>query len=141
MTGTTAVVGWWGLISLIVTPFFLLSNIGRYAFCLGMPPVDPDAAPPTLTQAAFEAIEPHAAEMFAMLDEGEKLEIVVRATAETAKVSPAQVMLYLQIVVEASRAQAQPGEPQASPMPMKLSASDFPNLNVKRDPNARRDGD
>ncbi len=29
--------GWWGLHSLIITPFFLLNNLFRYLSCLGMP--------------------------------------------------------------------------------------------------------
>jgi hypothetical protein len=37
-TLTTLVLGWWGVISFIVTPFILLNNIGRYLFCLGMTP-------------------------------------------------------------------------------------------------------
>ena len=44
-TLTTLALGWWGLISLIVTPFFILNNIFRYVLCLGMPakPKDPDS--------------------------------------------------------------------------------------------------
>lgn len=43
MTGTTLVLGWWGLISLIVTPFFLINNIARYLGSLSLPAVPPDA--------------------------------------------------------------------------------------------------
>jgi hypothetical protein len=31
--------GWWGCLSFVLTPFVLLHNLLRYAFCLGMPPV------------------------------------------------------------------------------------------------------
>jgi hypothetical protein len=37
LTMITLVAGWWGLISFIITPFFLLNNIIRYIGCLGMP--------------------------------------------------------------------------------------------------------
>lgn len=35
-TGKTILLGWWGAISLIVTPFILLNNFFRYIFTLGM---------------------------------------------------------------------------------------------------------
>ena len=38
-TLVTLCLGWWGCLSFLMTPFILLHNIVRYAFCLGMPPV------------------------------------------------------------------------------------------------------
>jgi len=52
-TLTNAFLGWWGVISFIVTPFFILNNVGRYVFCLGMRPVPPGATPPELTDEAI----------------------------------------------------------------------------------------
>lgn len=37
MTGVTFLLGWWGLISAIVTPFILLNNILRFIFSLNVP--------------------------------------------------------------------------------------------------------
>src|SRR6185312_7195424 len=34
----TLVLGWWGMISLIVTPLFLINNIGRFLGTMGMKP-------------------------------------------------------------------------------------------------------
>lgn len=36
-TLTTLFLGWWGMASVIATPFILLHNIVRYSFTLGMP--------------------------------------------------------------------------------------------------------
>ena len=36
MTGTTLILGWWGVISAIVTPIFLINNIVRYLGSLGL---------------------------------------------------------------------------------------------------------
>ncbi len=36
MTGKTMLLGWWGIISFIVTPFILINNFFRFAFTLGM---------------------------------------------------------------------------------------------------------
>ncbi len=43
MTGTTFLLGWWGLISMFVAPFVLLHNIVIYIDCLGMNSPRPDA--------------------------------------------------------------------------------------------------
>ena len=37
-TLTTSFLGWWGMISFFLTPFFLLNNIIRYLFCLSLKP-------------------------------------------------------------------------------------------------------
>ncbi|CAN5458673.1 hypothetical protein BH09VER1_BH09VER1_25220 [soil metagenome] len=43
MTAITLFWGWWGLISMIVTPFFLINNIVRYLGCMSLPVVPPEA--------------------------------------------------------------------------------------------------
>ena len=40
-TGVNMFLGWWGTISFLVTPFFLLNNTFRYLTCLTLPPVPP----------------------------------------------------------------------------------------------------
>src|SRR5687767_13497327 len=51
-------VGWWGVISLVVTPFFVLNNVYRYLTALGMEPVPPGAAAPQLTDDVIERLQP-----------------------------------------------------------------------------------
>jgi len=41
-TLVTSFFGWWGMISFFLTPIFLLHNVVRYLFCLGLKPVDED---------------------------------------------------------------------------------------------------
>ncbi len=43
MTGVTFFWGWWGIVSLIVTLYYLVHNIVQYIGCLKMPPVPKDA--------------------------------------------------------------------------------------------------
>jgi hypothetical protein len=105
MTGTTLVLGWWGTISFIVTPFFLLNNIGRYALCLGMPPVPAGATVPQLTDDAVERIGPFAQSLFDRLNRGDDFDKVVLAAAGAAGVAPAQVILYVRAVIEAHQGQ------------------------------------
>ena len=103
MTGTTLVLGWWGLISLIVTPIFLVNNVVRYLLSLGMPSVPPGASPPTLTPEAVERIKPYYADLVARLNGGEPLFTAASAIAGPARVTPGQVVLFVQT---AARAQA-----------------------------------
>ena len=105
MTGTTAVLGWWGTISLIVTPFFLLNNIGRYLFCLGMAPVPPGASVPTLSEDSVQRITPVASQLFDRLGRGEAFDRVIQQTAAQAGVAPAQVILFVRAVIEAQQQQ------------------------------------
>lgn len=99
MTGITAVLGWWGMISFIVTPFMLLNNIGRYLFCVSMSPVPPGSIQPTLSQEEVDRIRPHANRIFERLNQGEDFRAVAVSTAEVASVSPGQVLLFVQTIV------------------------------------------
>lgn len=100
MTGTTLLLGWWGVISFIVTPFFLINNIVRYVGCLGMAPVAPGATAPQLTDAAVEQLKPHVSELFDRLNNGEDFTFVANRIAERSGVTPGQVALFVQAVVE-----------------------------------------
>ena len=100
MTPTTLFLGWWGTISFFVTPFFLLNNIGRYVFCLGMPAVPDGAAVPRLTEADVDKINPHSAQLIEQLNSGEKIEVVLRSIANRADVTPGQVALYVQAIMQ-----------------------------------------
>src|SRR5262245_3723711 len=39
-TAITLCAGWWGIISFIVTPFFIINNVAYYLSCLGMGSAD-----------------------------------------------------------------------------------------------------
>ncbi|HJT77756.1 MAG TPA: hypothetical protein VJ739_11190 [Gemmataceae bacterium] len=99
-TGTTFVAGWWGMISFVLTPIFLINNTVRYVGCVTMPPVPPDAQPARLTAEAVERLTPYTREVFDRLNEGEKLEAVAEDAALRANVTPAQVVLYVRYVVQ-----------------------------------------
>ncbi len=100
MTGTTLILGWWGTISLIVTPFFLLNNVGRYLICLGMPAVPPGALKPVLMEADVEKINPHASDLIQLLNDGMNPKTASELIAHKAGVSPGQVMLYIQALIQ-----------------------------------------
>jgi hypothetical protein len=105
MTVTTLFLGWWGMISLIFTPFYLLNNVGRYLFCLGMKPVPADAGPPILSDEAIERLTPFMDELFKRLNDGEELQAVTDSIAEEARVTPGQVVLFLRAVIQSQKQQ------------------------------------
>ena len=49
MTLTNVTLGWWGTISLILTPVFTINNVARYLGAIGLASPPPDARPPELT--------------------------------------------------------------------------------------------
>ena len=103
MTGTTLVLGWWGMISLVVTPIFLVNNVVRYLRCLGMPPVPPGATAPVLSAEAVAKIQPHVQDLVARLKAGEPLATAAAVVAARTSVTPGQVVLFTRAVAEGSR--------------------------------------
>jgi hypothetical protein len=104
-TGTNLVLGWWGMISLILNPFFILNNTGRYIFCLGMKPVPEGATKPKLTEEAIAQLQPHAAEIFERLGNKEPLDQVAEYYSVRYGVTPGQVVLFVIAVAEAAKNQ------------------------------------
>ena len=102
-TLTNAFLGWWGMISFIVTPFFILNNVGRYVFCLGVRPVPPGATPPELTDEAIGKLQPLTGDIAERLNAGEDLNRVAEDIGARAGVTPGQVVHYIQALIEASR--------------------------------------
>ncbi len=100
-TGINCTLGWWGYISFVVTPFFILNNVFRYATCLTLSPVPLDATEPQLTDEAIDKIQPYAGELIGRLNEGGKLKEVAEDIAHLANVTPGQVVRYLQALVAA----------------------------------------
>ena len=101
-TGKTFFLGWWGTVSLIVTPFILLNNVGRYLFCLTMSLVPPGAAAPRFGEEEIRKIMPYGPDLFARIEAGEDLESAAVAVAQKAGTSPAQVFLFLQAAAQAA---------------------------------------
>lgn len=56
MTLITAVLGWWGIISAIVTPFFLINNIIAYISVLTLPSTIPTSGKPKRSKTPLVAI-------------------------------------------------------------------------------------
>lgn len=100
-TGTTFFLGWWGIISFIVTLFILPNNIIRYLGTLGLESPDPSVPQPTLTDAVIERIKPYTAELFQRVNAGEEMETVARSIAKRANTSPGQVLAFAFAVAQA----------------------------------------
>lgn len=105
MTATTLVLGWWGIISFIMNIFFVLNNVFRYLFCLGMASPEPGAVSPVLTDDAVARLGPHTESMFGQLEAGETFEKVAEDTAQRAGVTKGQVALYVSAIIAAAEEQ------------------------------------
>lgn len=104
-TGITFILGWWGVISFIVTVFFLINNLVQYVASLGMEPVPFNAMQPSLDDAVLNRIEPYTDQIFERLNRGDDLQRVMEDVALQAQVTPGQVALYVHALVEASKQQ------------------------------------
>jgi hypothetical protein len=98
-------VGWWGVISFIVTPFFVLNNVYRYLTALGMDPVPIGATVPQLTDDVVQRLGPHTQALIDRLNAGEPFERIAENIGMQARVSPGQVALYVQALVAAQQSE------------------------------------
>jgi hypothetical protein len=89
---------------MIITPFLLLNNMGRYLFCLAMEPVPHGAHPPELTDRDVEVLEPHVREIFERLEKNEDFASIAADVSRLTGVTPGQVAIYVQAVVNSQPA-------------------------------------
>jgi hypothetical protein len=105
MTGTTLVAGWWGTISLVVTPFMIVNNLGYCVMSLWMDaPLDGVAAAP-LDVATIARLSPHIPDLLKTLRSDGKFIQSVDAVATVAGVTREQVVKYMQLLVDANAGQ------------------------------------
>ncbi len=102
-TGTNLFLGWWGTISLFLTPVFILNNVFRYVTCLTLPSVPPNAEPPQLTDEAIEKLQPYTQQMIDRLNEGRPYKEVAEDIAALAGVTPGQVVCYIRALIAAQQ--------------------------------------
>lgn len=104
-TAINLTLGWWGIISLIVNPFFILNNTVRYLMCIGMEPPPPGAAPPKLDDAFFQRIQPHQEYLVQRLNQGDDLQAISQDVAMRAGVTPGQVALFIRVMIAQAQQQ------------------------------------
>jgi hypothetical protein len=100
MTLITLILGWWGIISFCLTPFFLLNNIVRYLMCLGMQAVPEGAGAPELNEAVVNRLTPHLNELVQRLNSNEDFATVTTSIAQRAGVTSGQVALFVQALAK-----------------------------------------
>ena len=109
-TLVTLVFGWWGMISLIVTPLFLINNIARFVGTIGMKPheIAPRAPDPSaeLTPHSRARLTSFVAEIQARIAAGESKEEVCGSVARRAGVSALQAELMADELAAGGRDQA-----------------------------------
>jgi hypothetical protein len=141
MTGTTLFLGPWGMISLIVSPFFILNNLVRYVGVLGMPAVPPDAKVPVLTEQDAARLRPYTKSIIERLNAKEALTTVANDVAIRAKVTPGQVVKYVAALAKPKPKfsqpptfgfPVQPAQPQAAiPLEGKSDENAFGTVNIE----------
>jgi hypothetical protein len=100
----TLVLGWWGIISVFATPVVLLIDLFNYFRAWSLPPVPAGATAPTLTDDAINRINPLSGELIRRINADEKLEVVAAEIAARARVTPGQVVRYVQALIAQQKA-------------------------------------
>jgi hypothetical protein len=99
--------GWWGLISLILTPCFILNNTVRYLLCLGMPPVPAYATPRAQEELSPEEVhrkvEPFLEEICERLNQGAYLDDLAEEYAPRAELPAGWLREYVAAVLRKQR--------------------------------------
>jgi hypothetical protein len=96
--------GWWGIISVFATPVVLLIDIVNYFRAWTLEPVPAGATVPVLTDDAINRIKPLSGDLIRRLNADEKLELVAADIAGRARVTPGQVVRYVQALVAQQKA-------------------------------------
>jgi hypothetical protein len=101
---TTLVAGWWGIISVFATPVVLLIDLFSYFRAWTLAPVPAGATAPILTEDAIQRINPFSRDLLRRLNADEKLESVATDIAARARVTPGQVVRYVQALIAQQKA-------------------------------------
>lgn len=100
MSGTTFLLGWWGTISFIITPFILMNNFFRYLFCLGMTAVPPEAQYLRMSAGVLDQIEPYGEELFRRIAAGEDTHAVLHDVSNRSGVPMPLIAIFMQEVLK-----------------------------------------
>jgi hypothetical protein len=100
----TLVLGWWGIISVFATPVVLLIDLFNYFRAWSLPPVPAGATAPVLTDDAIQRINPLSGELVRRLNANEELEAIAGEIAARARVTPGQVVRYVQALIAQQKA-------------------------------------
>jgi hypothetical protein len=100
----TLFLGWWGIISVFVTPVVLLIDLANYFRAWTLAPVPVGAVVPQLTEGVIARVQPHVGELIERLNKSEPLEKVAADIGAKASVTPGQVVRYVQALAAQSKA-------------------------------------
>lgn len=103
MTAINLTLGWWGIISFIMTIFFLINNLFYYLTALGMDSPEPNASPPEMKPDTIQKLLPHTQEIVDRLNGGEEFQRIASDVARRAACTPGEVVAYVQMLVAQSQ--------------------------------------
>ncbi len=99
MTMVNVLLGWWGIVSLLMTPGILIDNLIWRLRTRSIPSSPPGSGPPELTDAAIASLNVHAVLINTRLDYGIEVSEIAWEVAPLAQVTPGQALLYARQVL------------------------------------------
>lgn len=125
-TATNLTLGWWGTISAIVTPVFVINNVARYLGASTMPKVPEDAKKPVLTPEIVAKLQKETSQLVQRLNGGESLETVAPDVARRNGVTPGEVVMYVQWLISQQRQQQYVPPPKTFGFPVQPATQPLP---------------
>jgi hypothetical protein len=114
-TLTNVTLGWWGMISIVVTPIYIVTNLATYIASLQMKPPAPDAMQPYLNEQSRAKLQPVGDELIKRLNQKQAISDIAAELAARTGVTPGQVVLYARELVKQPR---QASAPSVAPLPV-----------------------
>jgi len=99
-TLATLLLGWWGVLSFVVAPVFIIMNIVEYCSALGMSRVPADARLPEIDDEVVRRLDPYAQELLTRRTVHGEYADLAREVAARTGVTPGQVVTYVMATVE-----------------------------------------
>ena len=100
LTLKTALLGWWALPSIILTPGYLISNIWYRLRAQKLGPVPDESRVPYLSNGKIRKLNPHADFLIARLRSGEDYDACLVTTAVQTGTTPGEVAIFIRAVLE-----------------------------------------
>jgi len=90
----TMLLGWWGIISFLVTPFLLIMNIFTYSIVFFAKPYPVDPPRPFLSKVNDEELERYRDEIFQRILKGESMQQVAEDIGARLGISPEEAKTF-----------------------------------------------
>ncbi len=89
-------IGWWGYLTIFLTPAFVAANTAIYIGLLFMKPRSPNATQPTLTSDEEKVLEPFRQEFVDRMSNEKDIDAIAIDFAKRTNLTPGQIIVHME---------------------------------------------